>query len=199
VLREEKKQQTRRALIEAALRLFDAQGYDGTTVAEIAGAAGVSPATFFNYFAGKEDVVFADQHLFDEVLESIFETADPEEPVTDFVLRTVRAMADSDVWSFSVHDPLTSIRLRLIGTTPVLRAGFLLRNAIFVDNWARALHRVYAGVLGETDAAALVGGVFGGMVSAAQANIGPDGLPRRPEFEVAMRAAEMIVRGVGPR
>ncbi|MGW7422037.1 TetR/AcrR family transcriptional regulator [Streptomyces sp. NPDC054813] len=57
-LRERKKLATWHAIRSAALRLFDEQGYEATTVEQIAAAANVSRATFFNYFAGKEAVVF---------------------------------------------------------------------------------------------------------------------------------------------
>ncbi|WP_240653764.1 TetR family transcriptional regulator [Streptomyces sp. AcE210] len=56
-LRERKKLATWRAIRVAALRLFEEQGYEATTVEQIAAAANVSRATFFNYFAGKEAVV----------------------------------------------------------------------------------------------------------------------------------------------
>ena len=57
-LRERKKQQTRQAIHEAAMKLFAERGYDATTIADIADAAGISPRTFFSYFSAKEEAVF---------------------------------------------------------------------------------------------------------------------------------------------
>ncbi|MER6913706.1 TetR family transcriptional regulator [Streptomyces sp. NPDC000594] len=56
-LRERKKVRTRLAIRRAAYRLITAQGYEATTVEQIADAAQVSPSTVFRYFPAKEDIV----------------------------------------------------------------------------------------------------------------------------------------------
>ncbi|MFB6893826.1 TetR family transcriptional regulator [Kitasatospora sp. NPDC056327] len=61
-LRERKKLKTRQAIRREAYRLIAAQGYENTTVDQIAAAAEVSPSTFFRYFATKEDLVLSDEY-----------------------------------------------------------------------------------------------------------------------------------------
>lgn len=50
---------SREAIAAVAVRLFVEQGYDATTVDQIARAAGSSRATVFRYFGSKEDILFA--------------------------------------------------------------------------------------------------------------------------------------------
>ena len=57
--REQKKLATRVALNEAATRLFATKGYEQTSVDDLCREADVSLRTFFRYFEGKEDVLFA--------------------------------------------------------------------------------------------------------------------------------------------
>lgn len=59
-VREAHKIATRRAIQDAADRLFDQNGYANTTIREIADAAGVTQRTFFRYFAGKEALLVED-------------------------------------------------------------------------------------------------------------------------------------------
>jgi AcrR family transcriptional regulator len=60
--RQRKKTATRDRIRASALQLFREQGYDATTVEQIAAAAGVSHMTFFRYFPAKEDVVLSDNY-----------------------------------------------------------------------------------------------------------------------------------------
>ena len=61
-LRERNRARTRGDIEIAALELMEAQGYQATTVEEIARRAGVSSATVFRYFPAKEDMLFAQEH-----------------------------------------------------------------------------------------------------------------------------------------
>src|SRR6202043_756014 len=54
-----KGRQTRKAIEQAARKLFAERGFHGTTLADITSAAGKSPAVFYRYFADKEDLLAA--------------------------------------------------------------------------------------------------------------------------------------------
>jgi len=58
-LRERKKRLAQATIEEAALRLFQQQGYEHTSIQDIADAVMMSSRTFFRYFASKEEVLFA--------------------------------------------------------------------------------------------------------------------------------------------
>ena len=75
-LRERKKARTRAAIQRHALRLFREQGYDTTSVSQIAEAAEVSESTFFRYFPTKEDVVLWDEY--DPRIVEVFHAQPPE-------------------------------------------------------------------------------------------------------------------------
>jgi AcrR family transcriptional regulator len=68
---------TRRAIVEAARELFLVQGFEATTLNEIAARADVANSTLFTHFASKQDVFFADYELFIEDFIQVVEKADP--------------------------------------------------------------------------------------------------------------------------
>jgi AcrR family transcriptional regulator len=71
-LRDAHKSRTRRALREAALKLFAAQGFDATTIEEIAAKVGVAGRTFFRYFPTKESVLLLGQQLWVQHFSEIY-------------------------------------------------------------------------------------------------------------------------------
>ncbi|MFD9736414.1 TetR family transcriptional regulator [Umezawaea sp. NPDC059074] len=131
-LREQRKARTRKAIQEHALRLFLANGYDATTVEQIAAAAEVSPMTFFRYFPSKEAVVENDEYdpLLIDFIRAQPADLGPLAALREAVVRGMRAVYDTD------KDALL-VRTRLILTTPALR-GRQWRNgdstqALFVE------------------------------------------------------------------
>lgn len=89
-LRERKKQKTRESIQREAMRLIGKQGYDETTVEQIAAAVEISPSTFFNYFPSKEDVVLYD--AYDPVLASLFSERPADEPLSVSFRRVLEDM-----------------------------------------------------------------------------------------------------------
>lgn len=76
-LRERRRAETRKAIADAALDLFLRNGYEQTTLDEIATAAGISRRTFFLYFESKEEILQAAQSTgFVEALRDAFDGVD---------------------------------------------------------------------------------------------------------------------------
>ena len=77
----EKHRQRRLQIIEAAVVLFAAKGFEATTTAEICRAAGISTGSLFHYFPSKQAVLYGiwdiDRSEWDEVFAAATEDADP--------------------------------------------------------------------------------------------------------------------------
>jgi AcrR family transcriptional regulator len=115
-LRERKKQKTRESIQRTALRLFEKQGYEETTIEQIAAAAEISPSTFFNYFPTKEDVVLFD--AYDPVAIRMFLERPKDEPLEvglREVLKNLAALFESD-------ERMILARGRFFFEVPALRA-----------------------------------------------------------------------------
>jgi AcrR family transcriptional regulator len=119
-LRDRKKQATRKALRDAALRLALERGPDNVRVDDIADAAGVSPRTYNNYFSSREQAIVAAV------------TAEREARVAEAVAarppagtRLAEAVTEAIVEQYTdpgSHDPRA---LLLITASPALRDAFL--------------------------------------------------------------------------
>jgi AcrR family transcriptional regulator len=140
-LRERKKQATRQALCEAALRLALERGPDNVRVDDIAEAAGVSPRTYNNYFSSREQAIIAAV------------TAERESRVAAAVLDRPAGIGLADAVVDAVVDQYTDPgedardELLLITTHPALREAFV--DA--ADAIEHPLTDAIAGRLGGTD------------------------------------------------
>jgi AcrR family transcriptional regulator len=119
-LRERKKARTHDALERTALELFTRQGFDRTTVEDIAEACEVSPRTFFRYFSSKTDVLFGGdleerRARMLSLLAAQPTTASPLEALRGAVL----AIADE----YSHDRDRLAARMAVIEATPSLRAS----------------------------------------------------------------------------
>ncbi|MQY06410.1 TetR family transcriptional regulator [Actinomadura macrotermitis] len=149
-LRERKKQRTRMALIDAALDLFLAKGYEATTIDEIVAAVEVSQRTFFRYFATKEDVVTGFLAEFDQVLAEALTERPPGEPPFTALFESLRVM----VRTIAESGPADIERFRrvrqVIEATPALVAAQMARYSASEKVLATEIAR-RQGVDPETD------------------------------------------------
>jgi AcrR family transcriptional regulator len=115
-LRARKKQKTREAIQRVALRLFERQGYEQTTIEQIAAAVEISPSTFFNYFPNKEDVVMLD--IYDPMAIAMFKERPKDEPLNVSFRRVLEGL---DL-IFERDRELVLARGKLMMEVPELRA-----------------------------------------------------------------------------
>ncbi|WP_328881953.1 TetR family transcriptional regulator [Streptomyces sp. NBC_00299] len=165
-LRERKKQRTREALLRTALELFTTQGYEHTTVDDIAAAVDVSQRTFFRYFAGKEEAALALQDMtVAHFLEAVRERPPHEAPMQalrqavlegwDTLNEAIEAVAPVELY----------LRMyQVIESTPVLLAAHLRRSAEIEEAIARILAEREGVDLDTDPRPRLAVAVFGGVM-----------------------------------
>ena len=102
-LRERKRVRTRRAIADAALELFDRQGFHATTIPQIAAAADVSPRTVSGYFPAKEDLAFPDADERIAALEQRLRTRPPGETAADALRAWLPEMVAGDAHRAEEH------------------------------------------------------------------------------------------------
>ena len=176
-LRERKKQKTRWAIQEHALRLIGEQGYDATTVEQIAAAAEVSPSTFFRYFPTKEDVVLADDY--DPLLLAAYEAVPPE-------VAPIAALRQAMHDSFSEIGPEEQARVlertKLSLSVPALRARALENLAGTIALLAEPIARRLGRDPSDLGARTLAGAFLGAMLVAIFEWVETDGARPLPDL-----------------
>jgi AcrR family transcriptional regulator len=193
-LRQRKKERTRRALADAATRLFAERGYEETTIADLAAAADISPRTFFSYFASKEDVLFAD---IDDRIRTMseLELRRPGERLSDAIPRVAAEVLERALWDLSSGEAAT--RLQIILNRPSLQGAALLRVRTAERVMASRLHDAYPDQLDPVLAAAIVGAVAAALRAAAAAD--PGSAPSPGDASRAVdRVGRLLVHGLGP-
>ena len=155
-LRERKKARTRAAIRQHALRLFREQGYDATTVEQIAEAAEVSPSTFFRYFPTKEYVVLQDD--LDLVWMDAFR-AQPRDLGPIAAMRAAVRAAFADL----AADDLEQLReaMDLAVAVPAVRARMLEEMARTSQRIAEAVAERSGRNAGDFTVRAVAGAVIG--------------------------------------
>ncbi|GAB3363434.1 TetR family transcriptional regulator [Amycolatopsis echigonensis] len=127
------RRQLRRALATAAVDLFAANGYEATTIDDIAAAAGVGRRTFFRYFDSKDDVLFANHDEIVAEMEQVFETADPARDPIEVATAAVSLVLES----YAAELDVSLKRFTLTRTVPSLRD----KEVATVDRYQRVLAR----------------------------------------------------------
>jgi AcrR family transcriptional regulator len=110
-------------LVKAAIMLFDQQGYDETTVAEIAESAGLTKRTFFRYFTDKREVLFQGS----EELEHLWVDGLAAAPPDAGALAAVMAGLEPVTAMFAERHPFAQIRTRIIAANPELQERELIK------------------------------------------------------------------------
>jgi AcrR family transcriptional regulator len=181
-LRERKKARTRASLREHALRLFREQGYQSTTVEQIAAAAEVSPSTFFRYFPTKEDVVLQDD------MDTRLVEAFARQPADLAPIPAVRA-AVREAWNSFTDTEWEQLREggKLSLEVPEIRSRSMDEFSRMISVIAQALGSRTGRPGSDVRVRVLAGAVVGVMMSVF--------LPQGPDTEIN---AEAIADWMGP-
>ncbi|MBY3988729.1 TetR family transcriptional regulator [Rhodococcus fascians] len=135
-LREIGKRAVRAEIAQRAVVMLDDQGFDQTTVEELSAAVGISPRSFFRYFATKEDIAIGDLPAMGRLIETALLKRPADE--TPWVALRASFVALERVADADVENRRRVTRVAL--STPALRAKTLERHA----EWAAFLSPLVA-------------------------------------------------------
>ena len=132
---------SRRELELIALRLFTDQGFESTTIEQIAAEAGVSKRTFFRYFSSKASVLWSEFDSEVDTIRAALAEMPAGMPMMDAIRRavvTANHYGPQDV-------PELRLRMNLIGGVPALQSS----AAVHYDAWERAISDFAATRIGQ--------------------------------------------------
>ncbi|MDY7088749.1 MAG: TetR family transcriptional regulator [Actinomycetota bacterium] len=120
---------------QAALELFEEQGFEATSAVQIAQRARVTTRTFFRYFPDKEEILFADANALSEVLvRELLQIADLTQPLE----AVARVLAGYD-WEKLGSRKALRRRAELIASNPRLLERDLIKQHQMADGFRRVL------------------------------------------------------------
>lgn len=133
-------------ILETALRLFTEQGYDETTVAQIAREAGVSQRTLFRYFGAKEDLLGGEQGRFGQVLTHTVGGQPAEAGVWEVLRAGIAAV-------LALHESREQAleRFRLLHNTASLSAGWIEKRLRFQEDLLPLIEARTGAAVGSAD------------------------------------------------
>jgi len=124
-------------LKQAAMELFEEQGFEATSAVQIAKRARVTPRTFFRYFSDKQEVLFADSDtLAATLVQAILEAPDIEEPLQ----AVIGTLAGFD-WEALGSRESQRRRDDVITSNPGLLERDLIKQQQIADRFADALQK----------------------------------------------------------
>lgn len=186
-LRDRKRARTRQTLVDAATELFERNGYDETTIADIAAAADIGTRTFFGYFASKEELLFPESDARVQAVIEAITSRGPDDGPAEVLLRALRKVGDDND---DMASRLAALRLRLVRTVPVVRGRSLQIQLDAQREIARQLAAAFPERLDEVSAAALTGAFIGAITGALQVLLDdPEQLGDPAAVQVAVRRA----------
>ncbi|NEB81700.1 TetR family transcriptional regulator [Streptomyces sp. SID14478] len=163
-LRERKKIKTRMAIRDATYRLIMDQGYDATTVEQIAEAAEVSPSTVFRYFPTKEDIVLTDE--FDPIVERELRKRPADESIVD----SLRHIIDHAM-NLAQHGEdaeVSKLRMRLQVEVPAVRSRMMESMSVTGQMMCRVIADRTGRDEGDLEVRAYAMGLVGALMEAAR-------------------------------
>ncbi|WP_420878384.1 TetR/AcrR family transcriptional regulator [Streptomyces sporangiiformans] len=164
-LRERKKIKTRAAIRRATYRLIMEQGYDATTIEQIAEAAEVSPSTVFRYFPAKEDIVLTDEY--DPLMEAALRARPADEPLTMSLRHVIRDAVEQAMSGEFESPEEQRLRSRLMAEVPAVRSRAMESMSVTGRMMCRIVAERTGRAPDELEVRAYCMGVVGAMMEAS--------------------------------